>query len=728
MPHLPLTQTTRSLPIALSFLTTLAFATSRSPAQATGARALHPIADAAAYDSARQRVVLTSGNDVFEWDGAVWTYRPVAIRPDFDGQAGLAFDVARRQVVAWGRGLIRPSPTWTWDGQQWNTLWPRVSPSPRRYPAMAYDAARQRVVLFGGDSSATSPLNDTWEWDGTTWALRYTPTAPPCGGRGMMAYDPAGQRCVLLTNDETWTWDGSSWTNLGPAPVPRDVSVACDPERSRVVMVGRSTPELTTYEWDGVSWARAGHLVAPPDRTGDVLVFAGPGRGLMLIGGAVLGPLLTIEYRLADQWRWDGATWRRDPASGLGPAIPLTGSPLRVAYDAARGELMVTGGQVDPTAPTWLWNGSRWRSIPQGPARRSSHSLAYDPVREQIILYGGTVLGESFPRDDAWAWDGTAWQSLPPGPPARAEATMAFDPVRQRMVLYGGQGPGVLPGETWEWDGTTWLPLAPSTRPPLPVWAERTASMAFDRRSQTMVLHVMDQLWDWNGSDWSPRAVTVPPATESSNLAWNPHGYLRLVHAGKYPWDDSVGLWRRTSSALPTTFTLTTFPNTGAPPLHAVANVRGRDVVVGHSEHGGQLAVIPRGIITSLAPTIRTAGPGCAIVGPPSLHAYGRPYIGTPGFALDLEAAAQVPAAALVAAQPGQVVLPGGCAAWFDPATFLFSAAGTTNGFGFASFPLPIPPDPALTGSGLVVQSVAMQPGGPMPWVFSNALALAIGE
>ena len=70
--------------------------------------------------------------------------------------------------------------------------------------------------------------------------------------------------------------------------------------------------------------------------------------------------------------------------------------------------------------------------------------------------FGNRDLAHSVNRDtngfqgtnfnDTWAWDGLNWTQLSPttSPAVRQFAGMAYDPIRDRTVLYGGQVPTLI--------------------------------------------------------------------------------------------------------------------------------------------------------------------------------------------------------------------------------------------------------------------------------------------
>ena len=145
-----------------------------------------------------------------------------------------------------------------------------------------------------------------------------------------------------------------------------------------------------------------------------------------------------------------------------------------MAYDEARHQLLLFGGTgTEGTLPsgdrnsTWTWNGTAWSRISTtGPSPRYLASITYDAGRQRVVLYGGQtgVFPNITVLSDTWEWDGTSWTlRASSGPAARVHQSMAFDRVRQRVVLYGGfTGTSTELRDIWEWDGTTWTAQGPS--------------------------------------------------------------------------------------------------------------------------------------------------------------------------------------------------------------------------------------------------------------------------
>jgi uncharacterized protein (TIGR03437 family) len=122
-----------------------------------------------------------------------------------------------------------------------------------------------------------------------------------------------------------------------------------------------------------------------------------------------------------------------------------------VAYDSARGQVVLFGGQLilSPLNDTWVWDGSNWtEESPQtSPSPRFGIAMAYDSVHDETVLFGGTTLSEDF--SDTWTWIDAA---LPPAGPSISGVVSAS--------AFGGFS-SVAPGSWVEIYGSN---LAPATQ------------------------------------------------------------------------------------------------------------------------------------------------------------------------------------------------------------------------------------------------------------------------
>jgi hypothetical protein len=338
-----------------------------------------------------------------------------------------------------------------------------------------------------------------------------------------LIHDPSRGRSLFHAADRatTWEWDGTDWS-LRPslvAPSPRqEHALAYDARRGRTVLFGGrdfGTNEALgdTWEWDGATWTRRFPVMAPPPRWEATLVYDPDRRRVLLFGG--LGDWGGPYH--GDTWEWDGTGWTQlFPASS---PDPRHGHSL--AGDPARGKVVLFGGVTasGPTAETWEWDGTDWlrRSPSTHPTASRYHDLAFDAGRARCVLVV-PVLGLPF---EVWEWNGTDWTMRPGGIPAawNKNVSLAHDAGRGRIVLVLASYPWI---ETWEWDGSDWTRLSPRPAP-----RGLGVGLAHDSgRGRTVLFGGSEdppaETWEWDGTDWAPRSPDVsPPPRYSPALAYD---------------------------------------------------------------------------------------------------------------------------------------------------------------------------------------------------------------
>jgi hypothetical protein len=360
---------------------------------------------------------------------------------------------------------------------------------------MSWDGARRRILFLAADN------HRTWEWDGTTWTERTPPASPP---GGTMAYDSVRQRAVLFGGAaETWEWDGTTWSRpaaaaaLGSPDNCIDGNMVYDDARQRVVLFGRhcNSSSSATWEWDGNTWSELRPARGPNGRTGASMAYDAARHRVVLYGGS---PVVVVGWgvdALSDTWEWDGANWTQLTP----PTSPPARTDARMAYDVVRQRVVLFGGYgiVNWSAvyrsDTWEWDGTTWTQVPTvvTPPPRLGAGMTYDAAHERVVLFGG-YTGESTDGGgvlgDTWQWDGRVWTESTPtsSPPAAQKSELAYDLSRQRVVLFGGcNEPAYLSinchADTWEWDGTTWTQLQLGFSPPPNPWPKMTYDLAHAR-------------------------------------------------------------------------------------------------------------------------------------------------------------------------------------------------------------------------------------------------------
>jgi cysteine-rich repeat protein len=450
-----------------------------------------------AFDAARRRVVLFGGKDgngidvsgTYEWDGTDWHDRSHANGPSRRAFVQLAYDSARQRTVMFGgktedlatSTVTWHSDTWEWDGQAWTQIAATGGPPAGNY-GTTYDPVTGRVVAFNGSdfwyfengawtsaaaslptpveaslsrslafdtargrvydfsvSDAVSVQYALFEWDGSAWhALPLPPSVPDRGAK--LFYRTARRRLTLVETDQTWEWDGAAWVLVGSLQDPSRTHVMVyDPLRGTTLMFGggvRGEPGPFTWIWDGSTWSDAAPTHSPPARFGHAMAYDPTTRQVVMFGGAS-----TPNQRLADTWIWDGEDWSEaQPASS-----PSAREGHSMVYDAARGEIVLFGGGLtwpDFRNDTWTWNGQTWiEQHPTGvlPHPRALSGLTYDPIRRDVVLFGGEGTTEMYQDVPTWSWNGAGWARVPvPGISYRAGPADVYDPNLRATMLIGG--------------------------------------------------------------------------------------------------------------------------------------------------------------------------------------------------------------------------------------------------------------------------------------------------
>lgn len=249
----------------------------------------------------------------------------------------------------------------------------------------------------------------------------------------------AGSCCLVLSSKA----QVPVWQPVVASPAP--FVAAWQPGAERLVFIGPETNQRM-WEWDGSQLReRAGVL---DSQTRVVHLFANPrSNDLMALGN---GPAAAYAVGTFQHGHW---VWRTSPGG------PAKSWEVTVAYDAARGRVVVVRTNVGPTVHEW--DGQQWWLVANGvgPSLRTQASFAYDPALQRCVLYGGNDGGA---LADCWSWDGFAWSQIaaaaPPG--ARADAAMDFDPIAGSLLLHGGSSDNA----TWRLTGNQWQ-LLPTTVP-----------------------------------------------------------------------------------------------------------------------------------------------------------------------------------------------------------------------------------------------------------------------
>lgn len=385
------------------------------------------------------------------------------------------------------------APTWTRLGPR--GLGPYTGSVGSMFADLVVDEARRRLILFGAhsDSVYTMSIDTPTSW--TAVPVSSSSMSPETSG---LALDRAGDQVLSLDlNGQAWTFSLArfEWTLINPsggAPAPRRwASLAIDGSRHRLLAEGgrlqgsqQMTPsnELWALSLDGTpAWTSLVPNAPRPD-----ICFGGFGGydskrdRLVFLGGSSypVSPMLILQ----DVWVLDVASqpaWSVLPTPGVSPDRSLASS----AYDPVRDQMVIFGGQdpykadlADVATLSFAGTTPAWSAIAPagtGPSARSSASLVYDSSRDRFLMMFGRSGNTQF--SDLWELrlsPAPAWRQLSPAgeaPVPPIGSIPVYDPVGDRVIVQGGAISDTLDAPTWSLDlaagDGTWHKLAVTQGP-----------------------------------------------------------------------------------------------------------------------------------------------------------------------------------------------------------------------------------------------------------------------
>jgi hypothetical protein len=133
---------------------------------------------------------------------------------------------------------------------------------------------------------------------------------------------------------------------------------------------------------------------------------------------------------------------------------------------------------LDPTANTWT--DLKPKNHPTTCRNVAWASMCYDPVNDQVLLFGGGLATNPAGGAPTWIYDcaGNHWHrpDLNVEPPLRCNAPIVYDPRNEVMVMFGGYNQAAALNDTWVYHcrAGRWEEQTPTTAPP-PMFAPATA-------------------------------------------------------------------------------------------------------------------------------------------------------------------------------------------------------------------------------------------------------------
>ena len=168
------------------------------------------------------------------------------------------------------------------------------------------------------------------------------------------------------------------------------------------------------------------------------------------------------------------------------------------------------------------------------PPARYLGTMAYDPVDQYVLLFGGVDPSTNTYYSDTWAFAHGQWTQLSPSnsPPARYVASMAWDAKDGYMVLFGGSTGTQVLSDTWTYVNDSWSQVTPGVNATWPA-ARWRAVMTYDVVDQYVLMFggsdlggttVYKETWKFVNGTWADLTSTVkgaPAGRFRATMTWD---------------------------------------------------------------------------------------------------------------------------------------------------------------------------------------------------------------
>ncbi|HXH40488.1 MAG TPA: kelch repeat-containing protein [Thermoanaerobaculia bacterium] len=370
-------------------------------------------------------------DDTFEWDGTNWTKIALtssAVR--YYGEA-ITYDPDHQNVVVFGGAPVPGTgafltATYTYSGGIWAQQGDVLYPVPRSLFSFVSDPVRNVIYLYGGLNDATS-FFDFWTYQNGQFHPTLDGSQPSDCVLPVAAFDTDRQKVVMLcSGGSTWEFDGTAWTEYDTSkkapPSHEWSSLVYDQTLKKIVFFGGYGASNNSYldqtwTYDGSVWAQVTKN-PPPSRSHTSMWYDPILKKTVIYGG--IGRLTSTDRlsRYSDMWSFDGTGWTQ--------IVPTTTPGMRYGALTA----------VDP---------------------KTNHAVIFGGIRVDTDSLNNTIQVYA---NDMWDWDGTNWTKVNTAavPPVRENGGLAVDPLRNQLVMFGGYS-GFYHSDLWSFVNGNWTQM-----------------------------------------------------------------------------------------------------------------------------------------------------------------------------------------------------------------------------------------------------------------------------
>lgn len=277
-------------------------------------------------------------------------------------------------------------------------------------------------------------------------------------------------------------------------------------------------------------------------------------------------------YDSNETWAWTGSRWvQRFPATS-----PSGRTGQYMVHDSTRGRIVLFGGRQATggldnefrlLTDTWVYDNGNWSEVvtPNAPTPRQHGAMAFDPVRNRVVLFGGTVFkadGITLENNfETWEFDGTTWVLGSHNKPELLRPMLAWDRQRSQMILVGSDTAFKPKMYRLDAQAAQWQEVTPEKMPD----CVSDASMVYQDHNGTIMTvggvcsistSFSDQVWEWNGTTWTEIKTTIPLTRGTAfALGYDPLRATTVLYGGFVAFESvprsTTALYRQNNWSFP---------------------------------------------------------------------------------------------------------------------------------------------------------------------------------
>lgn len=406
--------------------------------------------------------------------------------------AGLVYDSANDRIIITSGYTGSAYLSDVWEYKITTNTFTQIStsgsiPAGRELPNIGYDPVNQRAIMAAGwQGSSATARNDVYQLTLTPGSESWTQLQAYSSSNqailafssGAAAVDPVRNLLVITmihgfdaTDKYVYAFDmndTSPSAPLGSLVVADDFRArdapACvvDPDRQELVFIngysamdddatianGEHIAEVWAYSRTDNRWRFAmGGPVGMPQSEGGIAIYDTANQRIIHFGGLVGSSQMTN-----DVWELKADEYGMYRAKKLSPSgsLPTQRWLMAGCYDAPNNRMVIWGGQSQSTITGDVWalsltpGSESWTQLsPTGTAPNPTwqSSYAYDTVGKRLFVHGGyngTTYDSQLFYLDLSTTNGTWVNTNATGGTGVRGAAMAYDDINNRLVCFGG--------------------------------------------------------------------------------------------------------------------------------------------------------------------------------------------------------------------------------------------------------------------------------------------------